>query len=183
MLFLNLMVLFLPSRAGEAPPSPQCCPSVGTGGHPRGLADPRAAQIHRQPQLSLLPKLQLFLERDARVVLVQGCPELLPSQARMGVLGGLQHFWWASDPSPFTETSSYVGKGQQGLGQVSAWVPCVGSAFWSPSLLGCTLFSRSGAASQLPFPAPQPVLTQRCPLAVCRLRPPLLQELLGVFMA
>lgn len=80
----------------------------------------------------------------------------LPSLARMGLLGGIKHFWWASDPSPFTEASSYVEEGHK---QVSARVACVGPGFWSPSLLGLHPLSGSGTACELPFPAPQPVLT------------------------
>lgn len=88
-----------------------------------------------------------------------------PHWARTGLLAGMKHFWWASDPSPYAEASS-VEKGHQadivastpGLEQVSAWIACVGPGLWSkPFMMGLHPLSGSRPAWQHALPAPCPI--------------------------
>lgn len=140
---------------------PLCCPSVETGGSPQGLADPRVAPIHRQPQMSLLPKVQLSLERGTRVVLGQSSfPHWQGWGCWVGyrISGGHQTHH-LSLRHPLTQR-----KGSRGWDRslhrflvlvLVSGAPPVGAA---PSL-------RVRSCPSVPFPVPQPVLTQRCPPA------------------
>lgn len=124
-LFLNLRVLLLPSR----PPSSHIVPLWRQGRVPRGLADPRAAQIHR---LSLLPKLQLSLERGTRVVLGQRCPPAC-LQAEISPPGTSWGFCHGTDPQAaaglcwvFTGPGGQQGCWShhgQGFCRVWGWIP------------------------------------------------------------
>lgn len=55
--------------------------------------------------------------------------------ARMGLLDGIKHFWWASDPSPCAEASSYVEKGHRA--DIVASAPGVGTGL----CMGCLCWS------------------------------------------